>query len=234
MTSSMCSLSKSIPWISAVVILLITFASFFGYGVFSLLFTSLVLILSTILFTLFSKKRPVHVENFVQDKAVISSEEEEEEEEIFQLQPETVAIAQNNEEAQEENGVDQIHDYLANRSADLYSESESIDQSFTSEDSDVEWPYSGEAAHSPDFSDGSISDEESLIEIALPCRQYVIPKEEDTKFSLQQKLPYFSPEAIFRQHGLMELLAEFNEEENLIEIDISMGSIKCSRFEIEA
>lgn len=228
----MCSLSKSIPWISAV-ILLITYASFFGYGVFSLLFTSLVLILSTILFTLFSKKRPVHVENFVQDEALISSEEEEEEE-IFQQQPESVAIVQNNEAAQEENGVDQIHDYLAIRSADLYSESESIDQSFTSEDSDVEWPYSGEAAHSLDFSDGSISDEESLIEIALPSRQYVIPKEEDTKSSLQQKLPYFSPEDIFRQHGLMELLAEFNEEENLIEIDISMGSIKCSRFEIEA
>jgi hypothetical protein len=35
----------------------------------------------------------------------------------------------------------------------------------------------------------------------------------------------------------MELLAELNEmneEENLIEIDISMGSIKCPRFEIEA
>jgi hypothetical protein len=35
----------------------------------------------------------------------------------------------------------------------------------------------------------------------------------------------------------MDLLSEFNEvieEENLIEIDISMGSIKYSRFEIKA
>jgi hypothetical protein len=38
------------------------------------------------------------------------------------------------------------------------------------------------------------------------------------------------PESIFRQQGLMELfaeIAEVNEEENLIEIDLSMGSIKC-------
>ncbi|CAK8539044.1 unnamed protein product [Lathyrus sativus] len=64
--------------------------------------------------------------------------------------------------------------------------------------------------------DGSISDEESLIEIALPSGNYVDVKKE----------------------RWIELLTEFNEvmieEENLIEIDISMGSIKYSRFEIKA
>ncbi|KAF2292447.1 hypothetical protein GH714_022893 [Hevea brasiliensis] len=88
---------------------------------------------------------------------------------------------------------------------------------------------------SPDCSDGSISDEESLIEIALPSGHYIGHKE---GFNLQKKLPDFTTAgSLFKQHGLMELLAEINEmneEENLIEIDISMGSIKCPRFEIEA
>jgi hypothetical protein len=67
--------------------------------------------------------------------------------------------------------------------------------------------------------DGSISDEESLIEISLPSGHLLDQHKQD-----------------FNQQSLMELLAEFNEmyeEENLIEIDISIGSIKCSRFEIE-
>lgn len=240
MTSSMCCFGKSLPWVSGLVlILLMTSANVFGFGILSLLFiTSLVVMVSTIFFTLFSKKLLVScVDNFVQeDQPLVMSEEEAE---VHQPQPKSdgQAIVQKELlEVQEENGVDEIHDYLAAKSADLYSESESIDQTFTSEeDSDIEWPYSGEAPQSPDFSDGSISDEESLIEIALPSGQYVCPKQEDNaKYICQHKLPYFSPEAIFRQHGLMELFAEFNEEENLIEIDISMGSIKCSRFEIEA
>lgn len=40
-------------------------------------------------------------------------------------------------------------------------------------------------------------------------------------------LPDFLPESIFKKQGLMELLAEINdmnEDENLIEIDISVGS----------
>ena len=48
----------------------------------------------------------------------------------------------------------------------------------------------------------------------------------------------FPRQCMFKQRSLMELLAEINEiiieEDNLIEIDISIGSIKCSRFEIEA
>jgi hypothetical protein len=67
--------------------------------------------------------------------------------------------------------------------------------------------------------DGSISDEESLIEISLPSGHLVDQHKQE-----------------FNQQSLMELLEEFNEmyeEENLIEIDISIGSIKCSRFEIE-
>lgn len=79
-------------------------------------------------------------------------------------------------------------------------------------------------------------DDDSLIEISLPGSESS-GLEEDPDQNLGTKLPDILPESIFRQHGLEELLAEINEmneEDNLIEIDISMGSIKCSRLEIEA
>lgn len=128
----------------------------------------------------------------------------------------TLSVLQYRQEPQqEENGV---HEIL--RSSDIYSESETIDELPTCTN------YSGGTSwSSQEFSDGCISDEESLIEIALPSGLYV---------SSKYKLPCFSAEAIlFKQHGLAELLAETTEE-NLIEIDISMGNIICSRFEIKA
>lgn len=100
---------------------------------------------------------------------------------------------------------------------------------------------------SDECSDGTISDEDSLIEIALPSGHFVghnqNKEDSNSKYNncctLQQKKRELSSahEALFNQHSLMEFLAEFNEmneEDNLIEIDIAMGSIKCSRFEIEA
>jgi len=78
-----------------------------------------------------------------------------------------------------------------------------------------------------DISDSLASDddyegedeEDSLIEINLP---HFPEFDEDPKQKLQSNLA----DSIFKQQGLMELLAEFNdmnEDENLIEIDISMG-----------
>ncbi|WMV38790.1 hypothetical protein MTR67_032175 [Solanum verrucosum] len=76
-----------------------------------------------------------------------------------------------------ENGVTQIHD--------LFSESESLGGPLSSsEDSDIEWPFSGELEQSPLCSDGSISDEESLIEIALPSGQFV---KDSPKLSFHQQ-----------------------------------------------
>ncbi|XP_010323899.1 uncharacterized protein [Solanum lycopersicum] len=132
-----------------------------------------------------------------------------------------------------ENGVTQIHD--------LFSESESLGGPLSSsEDSDIEWPFSGELEQSPLCSDGSISDEESLIEIALPSGQFV---KDTPKFSFHQQhhqkvvFADLVPQSIFQQHCFMDFLADISdvyEEDNLIEIDISMGSIKCSGFEISA
>ncbi|KAA8524870.1 hypothetical protein F0562_011293 [Nyssa sinensis] len=206
-----------------------------GYGCFSVLLTALVLILSSISLT-FSKQKQVLVENSVKDEALSSHQEclaDQVEEFVSEPEPERETITEKKVNHQEA-GVDQIHDYLVRSSPDSFSESESIDHSSTSDDSEVDWPYSGIVVQSPDFSDGSISDEESLIEITLPGGHYVGPKEDKPKSNLQKKFPDLSVESLFGQRSLMELFAEINEEENLIEIDLSMGSIKCSRFEIEA
>ncbi|KAK9663971.1 hypothetical protein RND81_14G010200 [Saponaria officinalis] len=78
-------------------------------------------------------------------------------------------------------------------------------------------------------SDGSISDED-LIEIELPTGHYV---DSEKWYGIQQKWSDCSLESHFRQQNWIEMLNEMNEE-NFIEIDLCMGSIKCSRFAIQA
>ncbi|KAK1353788.1 putative myelin transcription factor 1-like protein [Heracleum sosnowskyi] len=222
MTSHLCSVIKhSAPWIGAVAVL-VTFASFFFYILLFLFFTCLLLILSTsILFTL-SKKSRFAGNQTVQNPEVFVSTDQ------TNIHPEEVEVVstmctmsvQDQQECQEEENA--VPEML--KSSDLYSESEITDDQFsTTEDSDLDSPDN--YSRSQEFTDGSISDEESLIEISLPSGHFVS--------SPGFKLPPLSAEAMFKQHGLMELLAEFNEE-NLIEIDISMGSIMCPRFEIKA
>ncbi|ESW18627.1 hypothetical protein PHAVU_006G056700 [Phaseolus vulgaris] len=97
-------------------------------------------------------------------------------------------------------------------------QNENISDSFASDDD-----YEGE------------DEEDSLIEINLP-RSHFPDLNEDPKQKLQSKLPEFLPDSILKQQGLMELLAEFNdmnEDENLIEIDISMGSINNPDFRLK-
>ncbi|KAJ9687025.1 hypothetical protein PVL29_015759 [Vitis rotundifolia] len=245
MASSLCFLRNPLPWVAALVPVLI-FAGFLGFGVLSILITSSALILSTVLFT-FSKQRPVVEEESLKEEEKVEEEEEvlrsdhheslpHMEEVVSRTQTETDTITRR-DEAQESGMSHQMNEYI-DESPDSLSKTESLDQSSTSDESEVEWPFPDNAGQSPECSDGSISDEDSLIEIALLSGHYVDPKQEDPKFNSQKKLPDFTPDSIFQQHStLMEVLAEMNEvneEENLIEIDISMGSIKCSRFEIEA
>ncbi|URD85061.1 hypothetical protein MUK42_16377 [Musa troglodytarum] len=89
---------------------------------------------------------------------------------------------------------------------------------------------------SKESSECSISDDEGLIEIALSDGHCVAPRESDRLFipSQPEMKRGLLPETVFRQHGIMELLSDIYEEDNLIEIDIARGSIKCSRLEIEA
>ncbi|PKU84770.1 hypothetical protein MA16_Dca008180 [Dendrobium catenatum] len=81
-------------------------------------------------------------------------------------------------------------------------------------------------------SENSISDDESLIEIALPDGRYIDFGKISSEPEHELLLDYL-PKSLFLQHGLMELLLEINEEDNMIEIDIAMGSIKCPRFQIK-
>ncbi|KAL0693644.1 hypothetical protein Bca4012_060824 [Brassica carinata] len=78
---------------------------------------------------------------------------------------------------------------------------------------------SGEIVTNKDEDDGTIPDEESFIELSLPSGHYVGQ--------------HFRKMTGHQDFGLIQLLAEF-EDDNLIEIDISVGSIKCYTFQIKA
>ncbi|KAG9443555.1 hypothetical protein H6P81_014895 [Aristolochia fimbriata] len=144
----------------------------------------------------------------------------------------------------EEEGEDSAAPEAANdaapvpiKSPEVSSETESVDLSTTTDESDdVDWPSPYNADHRIQAcSDDSISDDDSLIELALPDGHYVEPVPVPPKLTPPRlNSPEYSPESVFDQHGLLELFSDINEEDNMIEIDISMGSIKCSRLEIEA
>jgi len=80
-----------------------------------------------------------------------------------------------------------------------------------------------------DEDDGTIPDEESLIELSLPSGHY-IGHHYSTMIGKQDQKIMYNNIPDFR---LIQLSAEY-EDDNLIEIDISIGSIKCSRFQIKA
>ncbi|TKY47884.1 hypothetical protein E2542_SST29945 [Spatholobus suberectus] len=235
MLSCFCIFRNITPsWIMAPLALLLLFSSYklLGFMFFSLLLTSLAVLLSTVLYmwkhkavpgdelaegnglslsTASEEKRPTHGRESIAPTPMHKSE----------------AVTQGKESQEEQVSDDE--------SAPTESECQEVLLLSTSEDYEVD--------HTPECSDGTISDEDSLIEIALPSGHFVghhQKEESNSKYnncSLQQKKRELSAEALFNQQSLMEFLAEFNEmneEENLIEIDITMGSIKYSRFEIEA
>lgn len=198
-------ISLSSSWMALFAILLL-FSGGFGFS--SFLLASLVVIFSTFLYVV-SKNKLVNIEEKLVEEKFLSYDDKEEEEESFSDQCEE-------QEQEQEIIVDDVDRY-AKKSPDLLSESESREDNLWScEGSEEDWRLRLKYENDDYFSnDGSISDEESLIEIALPSGHYVDVKKE----------------------SWMDLLTEFNEvieEENLIEIDISMGSIKYSRFEIKA
>lgn len=79
------------------------------------------------------------------------------------------------------------------------------------------WMYLDELTRNLPFSeDSSSEDDDSLIEIPLLPNMNAIR-------NLDTCLPDLLPDSVLRQHGFVELLEEINEEDNLIEIDISKG-----------
>lgn len=86
--------------------------------------------------------------------------------------------------------------------------------------------YLDELARNLPFSDADSSsddDDDSLIEIPLvPSSNPAIGN------NLETRLPDLLPGSVLKQRGFMELLEEINEEDNLIEIDISRGLNRIS------
>lgn len=233
-------------WITVPLALLLLFSSYklVGFMFFSsLLFTSLALLLSTFLL-IFWKHKAVPNDELAEGNGFILSTTTSEEK-ISHGRESAVAIAPTPMHKNAETVVTQ-----AKESEEVSDDKCQEEGLFLSTSEEVDHTLSDEC------SDGTISDEDSLIEIALPSGHFVghnrhhhhnqNKEESNSKYnnnhnccSLQQKKRELSSahEALFNQQSLMEFLAEFNEmneEDNLIEIDIAMGSIKCSRFEIEA
>ena len=203
----------------------IVLTSFLGLGFYPILFTIPILILSTSFLVTFTKKRKVVlVENPASRKLQV-------EEKV--VQPVLIETVSESGAAQEAD-IGIVNEFQVEL-LDLTTESESSDDSGSSENLELNWMISGNVEQNPEISYDSPS-EEGLIEIAIPSNDSICLSEEP-KENLQSNLPTFFPESIFKQQDRVEILAEMNEvneEENLIEIDISMGSIKCPRFEIEA
>ncbi|KAJ8754997.1 hypothetical protein K2173_015509 [Erythroxylum novogranatense] len=117
-------------------------------------------------------------------------------------------------------------------STEFPSDGESSDGFVASENFELGWMCSRNIGESKEMSESSCSDEDdeddNLIEISLPKKNGVNINEE-SKQQLQSSLPDYFTESIFRQQGLVEILEEIEdviEEDNLIEIDLSMGFIK--------
>lgn len=238
---NLCCYFASFFPIILVLVLLFSISFFFSVSESSpSLLTLLIALLSTLfLVTLAKKKGSLH-ENLVQDN-----------QQNLELQPSLgdVTVQQNETserqaEAHSESSFSldcesrNIMDTSFVLSAEKYYEQKADPQSDTSLPSDSESTTSStmdeesikihhNTDQNLDISDSLVFDydvdeeeEDGLIEIKLPNNYFL----------------EFLPESIFKQQGLTELWAEINEmneDENLIEIDISKGSTKHQDLRLE-
>ncbi|XP_044974919.1 uncharacterized protein LOC123442829 [Hordeum vulgare subsp. vulgare] len=100
-----------------------------------------------------------------------------------------------------------------------------------SSDCQVSEEWTDEVSVSDDDDD---DDDESLIEISLVDGYYVGQEEQCLWKKEQDLLADFLPEFVLGRRDFIDILSEISEEENMIEIDIARGSIKCTNFSIKA
>uniref|UniRef100_A0A5B7BC94 Uncharacterized protein n=1 Tax=Davidia involucrata TaxID=16924 RepID=A0A5B7BC94_DAVIN len=182
-------------------VLLVASTCFISFGLSTFLISLSVVMVSIFFLFLFTKKKRTLDENLIND----------------------------HENLLQQNELDQIHHYQVG-SPDFQPNSGSEDGTVTSEDFELNWtcPNNGDwglISSSDDDGDGDDTDDDNLIEISLP-KQSIRNFKEELMQKPQQSQSDLLPEYIFQQEGLMELVAEINEmneEENLIEIDISNG-----------
>jgi hypothetical protein len=78
-------------------------------------------------------------------------------------------------------------------------------------------------------------DDESLIEISLVDGYYVgVGQGEQCASKEKDLLAEFLPDLVLDKRDFIDILSEISEEDSLIEIDITRGSIKCSNLGIKA
>ncbi|KAJ6329552.1 hypothetical protein OIU77_011094 [Salix suchowensis] len=171
-------------------------AGFLGYGLLSIFLTSTALLLSSLILT-FSKQNQTQVQKSVTDEIVMADQASTSPyiEDVIS-KPLVLEKELTREEKEEEEGEEdgsQTDEYLARSSPFITSESDFHGRSSTSEDSEVDWLFQDKMFLSRDCSDGSISDEDSLIEISLPSGHYICDHEEEDEvnYNLQKKIARF-------------------------------------------
>ncbi|XP_040986242.1 uncharacterized protein LOC121234380 [Juglans microcarpa x Juglans regia] len=240
--SSLC-FSRPLWLCIAALVPCLVFTYFLSFGFHPFLATIPILVLSTLLIVTFKRKKVVLDENSVEDdhQGLNCGQKNLHGKEVGEKLPLPLETATQTEAVQQHEVGLMHHEYQVESPPDILfsSDSESSNDSILGGSFDLDLRSSNYMEQSAAISDVSVSDEDddSLIEISLPVSKSGGLEGEPKHLKLQSDLPGLLPDSIFEQQGLMELLAEINEmneEENLIEIDLSMGSIKCSRLEIEA
>lgn len=113
------------------------------------------------------------------------------------------------------------------------------DDDVSGEDSAGSFSGSSECPVSEEWTDeASVSDDddESLIEISLVDGHYVGQEEQCPSWKKGQNLLLADllPDLMLDKRDFMDIYTEIGEEDNMIEIDIARGSIKCTNVGIKA
>ncbi|XP_040988769.1 uncharacterized protein LOC121236409 [Juglans microcarpa x Juglans regia] len=211
--------------------LVITFHVSFGLSPF--LLSIPILVLSTMFIVTFKKKRVILDYNPVQDdEDLICHQKILHGKEVGDTLHEPLLETASKTKAtrQQENGLMQEHQDESPLDILFSSDSESSNDSIIGENFDLNLMGSNYMEQDEAISDVSVSDEDddSLIEISLPgSKSGVLDHDQEPKQKPQySNIHDLLPDSIFQQQSLMELLTEINEmneEENLIEIDLSKG-----------
>lgn len=240
-----CQIFSLLICVALVLVPCLVLNCFLGFGLSSFIVTVSILILSTAYLVTFLRKQQQQQHTFVDEKAI--QNENPMRDSVSENEPDDEKIEQVIENVAPDEAAQEREVGFVQEPEDFPSDSDTIDHdSVSSENVELDWMrcnnFVGQNGSMISSGSASEDDEDGLIEIAIPgsgdhstCN---LSEEEAKQKVLSNNLPGdFLPEYFMRQQGLLELSAdvnEANEEENLIEIDISMGSIKCSRFEIDA
>lgn len=260
--SKLCSnLGTSLPMILSLV--LFSFFFYFSISKsFPFLLTIPIALLSTLFLVTLTKKKGSQDEKLVQDKlqkeelqssldvthTEVSQQSETAESHELQAEEQSNYSFPSDSESSNFSVMDKIfelnaqeHEQQADSQSDssLPSDSESSTGSIMCESFEIDH-YGNQNVSSSDSLasdnyDYEEEEEDSLIEINLPSSHFSGFTEEPERKS-ESELPDFLPESIFKEQNLMELLAEINEmneDENLIEIDISVGSTNNQDFRLK-